>query len=90
MTKLQSGHECVYLLTLFVKLRHIMILTFEVGTWFLDATHRLDVVDICTKLFQNPSMYDKVTVQTRMNWRRTDGRSDRQTAVYESVVLLNI
>jgi hypothetical protein len=22
-------------------------LTFEVGTWFLDATHRLDVVDIC-------------------------------------------
>jgi hypothetical protein len=24
-----------------------MTLTFEVGTWFFDVTHRLDVVDIC-------------------------------------------
>jgi hypothetical protein len=38
--------------------------TFEVGTWFLDATHHLDVVGICAKLFQNPTMNDKVTVQT--------------------------
>jgi hypothetical protein len=51
-------------------------LTFEVGTWFLDETHRLAVVDICVKLFQNPSMYDKVAVQTRMKWRRTDGQTD--------------
>jgi hypothetical protein len=27
-------------------------------------------VDICAKLFQNPSMYDKVTVRTRMQWDR--------------------
>jgi hypothetical protein len=40
--------------------------TFDLGTWFVDATHHLDVVDICAKLFQNPSMYDKVTVRTRM------------------------
>jgi hypothetical protein len=26
-------------------------LTFEVGTWVLDATRRLDVVNICAKLF---------------------------------------
>jgi hypothetical protein len=26
-------------------------LTFEEGTRFLDATHRLDVVDICAKFF---------------------------------------
>jgi hypothetical protein len=25
-------------------------LIFKVGTWFFDATHRLDVVDICAKL----------------------------------------
>jgi hypothetical protein len=35
-----------------VKLQNVSVtLTFEVGTWFLDATHRLDVVDICAKLF---------------------------------------
>jgi hypothetical protein len=46
-------------------------LTFEVGTWFLDAIHRrLDLVDICAKLFHNTSMYDKVTVRTRMKWDR--------------------
>jgi hypothetical protein len=39
-------------------------LTFEEGTWFLDATLRSDVVDICAKLFQNPSMHDKVAVWT--------------------------
>jgi hypothetical protein len=52
--------------------------TFEVGTWFLNATHRLDVVDICAKLFQNFSMYDKITVRTQMKWERTDGRTDRR------------
>jgi hypothetical protein len=41
-------------------------LTFEVGTWFLNTTHHLDVVDICAKLFQNPSMYDKGTVWTQI------------------------
>jgi hypothetical protein len=41
----------------------------------LDATHGLDVVDICAKLFQNSSIYDKVTVQTRMKW----GHPDRWT-----------
>jgi hypothetical protein len=50
--------------------------TFEVGMWFLDATHRLDVVDICVKLFQNPSMYDKGTVRTRMKLGRTDRQTD--------------
>jgi hypothetical protein len=79
MTKLQSGHECVYLFTLIdnVKFQNDSVtLTFEVGTWFLDTTHRLLVVDICAKLFQNPSMYDKVTVWTRMKWGRTDGWTD--------------
>jgi hypothetical protein len=37
-----------------VKLQNTSVtLTFEVGTWFLDATHRIDVVDICGKLFLN-------------------------------------
>jgi hypothetical protein len=59
-----------------VKLQNDSVtLTFEVGTWFLDVTHCLDVVDICAKLFQNPSMNDKVTVWTQMKW----GRIDRQT-----------
>jgi hypothetical protein len=34
-----------------VNLQNISVtLTFDVGTWFLDATHRLDVVDIYAKL----------------------------------------
>jgi hypothetical protein len=33
-----------------VKLQNVSVtLSFEVGTWFLDATHRFDVVDICAK-----------------------------------------
>jgi hypothetical protein len=49
-----------------VKLQNdIVTLTFEVGTLFLDATHRVDVVDICAKLFPNASIYDKVTVRTQ-------------------------
>jgi hypothetical protein len=69
LTKLQFGHVCVYLLTQTVKLQNV---SFEVGTWFLDATYCLDAVDIFAKLFQNPSMYDKVTVRTQMKWGRTD------------------
>jgi hypothetical protein len=40
-----------------VKLENVSVtMTFEVETWFLDATHCVDVVNICAKLFQNPSM----------------------------------
>jgi hypothetical protein len=47
-----------------VKLQNVSVtMTFEVGTWFLDATNHLDVVDFCAKLFQNFSMYDKFTVR---------------------------
>jgi hypothetical protein len=46
-----------------VKLQNDSVtLTFEVGTCFLDAKQHIDVVDICAILFQNPSMYDIVTV----------------------------
>jgi hypothetical protein len=41
-------------------------LTLKVGTWVFVATCRLDVVDIYAKLFQNPSMHDKVTARTHM------------------------
>jgi hypothetical protein len=58
-----------------VKLQNDSVtLTFEVGMWFLDATHRLDVVD---RLFLNPSMYDKVKVRTWIKWGRTDGQMMR-------------
>jgi hypothetical protein len=60
-----------------VKLQNDSVtLTFEVRTWFLDVTRFLDVVDICAKLFQNPSMYDKVTVRTQIKWGRMDGRTN--------------
>jgi hypothetical protein len=39
-------------------------LTYEEGSWFLDATHHCHVIDICAKLLQNPSMHYKVTVWT--------------------------
>jgi hypothetical protein len=48
-----------------VKLQYVSLtLTSELGARFFDATHRLDVVDIFSKLFQNLSMYDKVTIRT--------------------------
>jgi hypothetical protein len=63
-----------------VKLQNVGVtLNFGVGTWFLHATHCLDVVDYFAKLFQNPSIYDKVTVQARMKWGRTDGQTDSHT-----------
>jgi hypothetical protein len=36
----------------------------SVAFWFLDATKCCYEIDICAKLFQNPSMHDKVTVWT--------------------------
>jgi hypothetical protein len=60
MTKLQSGHDCVYLQNVSVTL------TFDVGAWFLDPTNCLGVVDIYAKLFSNPSMHDKFIVWTQM------------------------
>jgi hypothetical protein len=41
-------------------------LTFEEMTWFLDATKCCYEIDMCAKLFQNPSKRDKVTVRTCM------------------------
>jgi hypothetical protein len=63
-----------------VKLQNVSVtMTFEVGTWFLDETHRHDGVDICAMLFQNPSMDDKVTVRTQMKWgAQTDRQTDRR------------
>jgi hypothetical protein len=55
MTKLQSGHDCCV----------SRDARMDRQTSALAATHRLDVVDICAKLFQNPSMYDKITVLTQ-------------------------
>jgi hypothetical protein len=81
-TKLQSGHECVPINSNCdnVKLKYDSVtLTCKVWTWFLNAKHRLDVVDIYAKLFQNPSMYDKLKVRTRVKLGRTDGHTDRQT-----------
>ena len=33
--------------------------------FFLHLAHRLDMVHVCAKLFENISMHDKVIVQTR-------------------------
>jgi hypothetical protein len=93
MTKLRPGHECVYLLTPIViiwnfkmvvwawPLSLVILKSFEVGTWFLDAKHHL----FCAKLFQNPSMCDKVTVWTQIKWGRTQTdrpQTDRQSGFF--------
>jgi hypothetical protein len=50
-----------------MKLQNVSVtLTFEVGAWFLNATHHLYVVDIYAKLFLNPLMHDKVTARTQL------------------------
>jgi hypothetical protein len=73
MAKLNSGYESVssnsprmneYLQTICVTL------TLEVGSSVLDAICRLDVLDIRAKLFNNPSMRDKVTVRTVLLCKR--------------------
>jgi hypothetical protein len=46
-----------------VKLQNVT-LTVEKGTLFLDATHRLDVVDIHALLIEYHFMHGKVTVRT--------------------------
>jgi hypothetical protein len=79
MAKLKSGHECVHLYWDNVKLQNISVtLTFEEGTWFLEARQCCHVIIICAKLFQNLSMHDKVTVWTWLlcKWKRTDGQRD--------------
>jgi hypothetical protein len=69
MTMLQFENQCVpsnssyehkYLQTIRVTF------TLEVGTWVLYTTRHLDVVDVCAKLFQNPSMHEKVIVRTQI------------------------
>jgi hypothetical protein len=54
MTKLQPGHECVlsksYCENVYIQTLSVT-LTFEIGTWVLNVTRRLNVVDIYAKLF---------------------------------------
>ena len=49
-------------------------LNFELWTWVLRAAHRLHMVNICAKLFQNLPRNDEFTVRTR-----SDGRTDVRT-----------
>jgi hypothetical protein len=55
-----------------------MSLTFEEGMWFLDATKCCNEIDICAKLFQNPSIHDKVTVWICLlfKWGHTERQTD--------------
>ena len=41
-----------------------IILTFDLGTWFLHATHRLVTMIISAKQVLNPTMYDEVMCRT--------------------------
>jgi hypothetical protein len=62
-----------------VKLQNDSVtLTFEVGTWFLDATHRLGLVDICANLsyFKIPQCITKLQSGHK---RSGDAQTDRQT-----------
>ena len=42
-----------------------MTLTLNLQSFFLHLAHRLDMVHVCAKLFENISMHDKVMVRTR-------------------------
>jgi hypothetical protein len=69
--KLLTGHE-IYLQIDNVDLEWASAtLTLEVGVWLLRMTHHLIITNICAKLFQIPSINDKV-------WR-TDRQTDRRT-----------
>ena len=37
----------------------------EIGTWFFHATCRLDILNTCAILFENPSMHKEITAWTR-------------------------
>ena len=54
-----------------------LTLTLELVTWILNATHRLMMVNICTKCFKNRSKNDQVMDRTRKRDGRTDTRDGR-------------
>jgi hypothetical protein len=63
-----------------IKLRYLhawtkssVTLIFEEGTWFLNAKKCCYKIDICAKLFQNPSMHDKVSLDMIVVSLGTDG-----------------
>jgi len=45
----------------------------------IGTAHRLIILDICAKLFENPTRGSKDIERTRKCKRRTDGRTDGRT-----------
>jgi len=45
----------------------------------IGTAHRLIILDICAKLFENPTRGSKDIERTQKCDGRTDGRTDRQT-----------
>ena len=52
-----------------------MILTFDLATWFLIATHRLVMMIICATLFSNSTMHNKVMGRTRTGFTEVYAQS---------------
>ena len=71
-----------------------MTLTFEVWTWVLVATHRLNRVNICTKLLHIPLRHVGVTDRTSFvtDWlidgRTDDGRNKRTNERTDGPIIL--
>ena len=64
MTKLLAGHEHVSFHPMRKVKERTVTLIFNLATWFLFATHCLIMIIICTKLFLNPTMHNKVLGRT--------------------------
>ena len=75
MTILLTGHEQVSLKPRHNVYERTVILTFNLATWFLFATHRLIIIIICAKLFSNPTMHNKVMGRTQTGFTEVYAKS---------------
>ena len=55
--ELQNGHEWMHI----NNQAKSVTLTFKMGAWFFQATHNLDMLNTCAKLFQNSSVRKEIT-----------------------------
>ena len=60
--KLWVGNEQVPLKSMHKVLVRTVTLTIDLAIWFLFATHCLDIIITCAKLFLNPAMHNKLWV----------------------------
>ena len=67
-----------------VQMTHCVTLTFDIESWVLYVTHLLIIINILTKLYENPTIPFEVTIPDKVRQMhvhtsaQTDARTDTQ------------